>query len=214
MGIFMTTKNRSKNCFTCGNVFFEKKSDSNSQWGKRKYCSPLCNSKSPSKVTSIFERLKRFQVIKDGCWGWIGNTDGKGYGTLSNRKGNGFSPEKAHRVSYEKFYGEIPKGMNVCHACDNPVCTNPQHLWIGTQKENMQDCGAKGRVSKISIKNLTFNHKRALTEKQVNEIKNIKFVAQNGRGQGRTKIDVAKEYGVCVDLIKMVIKGTYYGKRK
>lgn len=210
----MTNRKREKICLTCGNIFIEKLRDSNSQWDKREYCSQICNTKSKKRITAIFKRLERFQIIKDGCWEWSGNTDGKGYGTLSNRNGRGFSPEKAHRVSYEKHYGKIPNGMNVCHSCDNPECTNPEHLWIGTQKENMKDCGAKGRISEISKNNLTFNHERALTKQQVDEIKNIKFVAQNGRGQGRKKIDVAKEYGVCVDLIKMVAKGIYYGKRK
>lgn len=150
----MTIKNRSKNCITCNKLFFENKSDSNIQWSKREYCSRKCNSKSPKRVTDIFKRLEKFQVIKDGCWGWTGNTDGKGYGTLSHRNGSGFSPEKAHRLSYEKHYGKIPKGLNICHKCDNPECTNPLHLFAGTQKENMQDCSRKNRINPKSILNL------------------------------------------------------------
>ena len=150
----MTINNRSKNCVTCNKLFFEKKSDSNIQWSKREYCSQKCNSKSPKRVTDIFKRLENFQVIKDGCWGWTGNKDRKGYGTLSNRKGSGFSPEKAHRVSYEKHYGKIPNGLNICHKCDNPECTNPLHLFAGTQKENMQDCSKKNRINPKSFLNL------------------------------------------------------------
>lgn len=110
--------------------------------------------------TSIFERLSRFQVkTESGCWSWSGSTDGKGYGQLSSRKGFGNSPEKAHRVSYEKEFGEIPSGKVVCHKCDNPECTKPNHLFLGTQKDNMSDCSKKGRLSKLSLNNLVAGKK-------------------------------------------------------
>ena len=150
----MTNKKREKHCGHCGETFTEKLGESNKQWNGRLFCSMSCNNKSITRVTSIFERIERFQVISNGCWGWKGNTDGKGYGTLSNRKGSGFSPEKAHRVSYEKKYGEIPIGMFVCHKCDNPICTNPDHLFLGTPKDNSQDCSKKGRLNKKSLLNL------------------------------------------------------------
>lgn len=210
----MTNKLREKSCFTCGNIFTERLEDSDNQWQIKQYCSQSCNGKSPKRKVSIFERLKRYQIKKEGCWAWSGCTDNRGYGTLSNRKGKNFSPEKAHRVSYEFYKGNIPDGMSICHSCDNPECTNPDHLWVGTHKENMQDCGRKGRVNQISKNNLTFNHEKALTQEQVEEIKNIKYRARNGRGEGKTKKEVAKQYGVCIDLITMIIKGTYYGKCK
>lgn len=154
----MTIKARTKPCKTCGIEFKESKSDSNKQWLMRGYCSMSCNSKSSDRRTDIFERLERFQVKNDtGCWGWIGNKDAKGYGTLSNRKGSKFSPEKAHRVSYEKVYGKIEDGLFVLHKCDNPECTNPSHLFSGTQKDNMQDCSKKNRLNPKSLLNLRSN---------------------------------------------------------
>ena len=124
----MTNKKRSKNCEKCGTEFFERRSDSNSQWALRSFCSMKCNNSSKRRVTCIFERLERFQIKKTGCWGWSGGTDGHGYGALSNRDRGKNSPEKAHRVSYEKEFGPIPAGKVVRHKCDNPSCTNPDHL--------------------------------------------------------------------------------------
>jgi hypothetical protein len=82
----------------------------------------------------------------DGCWPWIGHRIRKGYGIhwAFNRK------TVAHRRAYELTYGSIPDGLFVCHHCDNPPCCNPDHLFVGTNSDNMQDCIRKGRFSKGS----------------------------------------------------------------
>lgn len=80
---------------------------------------------------------------KTGCWDWIGQIGWHGYAIQS-----GF---RAHRLSWILYKGLIPKGLLVCHKCDNRSCVNPKHLWTGTHKQNMKDCSRKGRISLIGV---------------------------------------------------------------
>lgn len=89
--------------------------------------------------------LERFhskykEAVDTGCWVW--KTDCvHGYGSFW-LQGKVY---RAHRASYMLFSGVIPLGMNVLHTCDNPSCVNPQHLFLGTQQDNMTDKRLKGR---------------------------------------------------------------------
>jgi hypothetical protein len=75
------------------------------------------------------------------CWMWIGSIDSKGYGSTAIRQ----KTIAAHRASYVHTVGAIPEGMNLCHKCDNPACVNPDHLFPGTQQDNVTDMMEKGR---------------------------------------------------------------------
>lgn len=74
---------------------------------------------------------------ENGCWAWTAWTNNHGYGTLGD--------EYAHRISWRLHFGEIPDGMRVLHRCDNPPCVRPDHLFLGTPKDNNADMSAKGR---------------------------------------------------------------------
>ena len=82
---------------------------------------------------------------KTGCWIFQGVKNPKGYGVA---KVHG---EKwlAHRLAYMHYKGSIPKGMLVCHSCDNPPCVNPNHLFLGDNRHNMVDMALKGRGGKL-----------------------------------------------------------------
>lgn len=79
--------------------------------------------------------------LSDSCWEWCGNLDRHGYGYFKFKRKH----RKAHRVSWEIHYGPIPEGLGVLHRCDNPSCCNPNHLFLGTHQDNMDDMIAKGR---------------------------------------------------------------------
>jgi len=86
---------------------------------------------------SLEERFWAKVVKADGCWKWLGAKT-QGYGNLAKgRRGEGII--RAPRLSYQIHFGEIPEGMVVRHKCDNPECTNPDHLEIGTHADNMAD---------------------------------------------------------------------------
>lgn len=83
----------------------------------------------------------------DDCWNFKGNTPGFGHGMITVHEGRRQSRVvRAHRVAWELAYGPIPKGMCVCHRCDNPACCNPAHLFLGTVGDNNRDRHAKGRT--------------------------------------------------------------------
>lgn len=91
-----------------------------------------------------FEEIITSNMVVDpgtGCWLWTGGLDRHGYG----RFGFGHKKWKAHRASWEVFVGKIPDDMYMLHKCDNPQCIRPQHLFLGTQMDNMRDMQQKGR---------------------------------------------------------------------
>lgn len=105
-------------------------------------------------------------ILDTPCWEWEARRSKAGYGQLWVESG----PESAHRVSYKLSVGLIPEGINVLHRCDNKKCVNPDHLFLGTRQDNMDDMSKKGRKAVfVGGKNPVSK----LTEKQVREIRTL-----------------------------------------
>jgi hypothetical protein len=98
----------------------------------------------PKGTKTLLERLLERVIINEvtDCWEFQGGKNNIGYGMIRDE----LKMRTTHRVSYEEHRGPIPKGMCVCHTCDNPICVNPNHLWLGTIKQNMHDMRDKGRA--------------------------------------------------------------------
>ena len=135
-----------------------------------------------------------------GCWLWLGSVWGNGYGRI---KING-ECKKASRASWEIHNGAIPTGMYVCHRCDNPACVNPDHLFLGTPKDNIADCIKKGRLpnnsgNKVFRENMgrpgEKNRFAKLTESQVISI----------RKDGRRYVEISKDYGITPECVSQIV---------
>lgn len=102
------------------------------------------------KEKVIVRRAKKPAIVRfwrraqpgPNCWTWDGAPYNGGYGRMYfNEK-----VQAAHRVSWQLFRGSIPDGMLVCHHCDNPICVNPAHLFVGTSRDNVLDMVKKDRL--------------------------------------------------------------------
>lgn len=142
-----------KICEECGKSFSFPQDYSYLMWHKRRFCSRLCkdtnNIGKPCNrpiIKSLEERYWDKVEIKEGCWGWKGATHEWGYGLLGKgRRKEGLI--RATHVSWKIHTGKnVPTGLWVLHKCDNPPCTNPKHLFLGTSKDNVLDMWKKGRA--------------------------------------------------------------------
>lgn len=127
--------------------------------------------------------------METACWLWLGSLTDKGYGRLMIK----YVMHRAHRFSWELHNGGIAENFFVLHKCDNPSCANPDHLFLGTQRDNMEDKAIKGRAPKGEASALA-----KLTEKQVISIR--EQYTNGARG-----MDLAAQYGVCRATISLIV---------
>ena len=118
----------------------------------------------------------------DQCWEWTGTKNRDGYGIVKINK----QEQRTHRVAWRLSNGPIPKEQCVLHRCDNRCCTNPAHLFLGTQQDNIADMIAKGR--QVIPKGVQHGNSK-LTEKDVLKIRSLKQ-------QGVGRLDIAKQFGI------------------
>lgn len=135
-----------------------------------------------TKPNEMNPELIESRVVKSpftGCWDWQMAKTIQGYGNLGIMQVNW----KAHRASYAIFRGPIPDGLQVLHTCDNPSCCNPDHLWLGTNDDNVADKVAKGRQHSPKGE---ANPRAKITEDDVRAI----------RADSRYQAVIAAEYGI------------------
>jgi len=140
-------------------------------------------------------RFRQYLSAPDskGCIVWTGQRNEKGYGVGSKRN----TQVLAHRIAYELANGSEPGEMQVCHHCDNPPCCNPEHLFLGTAKDNAADMCAKGRQSRKPSVFGESHHKAKLTIEDV--------LAIRSSSDGCRKL--AAKYGVSSTHITRIRSG-------
>lgn len=122
------------------------------------------------------------------CWEWKGARNQSGYGWFSV----GSRLRRAHRIAYELTVGPVPSGMNVLHSCDNRACVRPEHLRVGTQRDNMADMDSRNRrfsPFRGQVQAGESNRQARLSEDDVREIRRL-------REAGGSLRDIAAQYGV------------------
>lgn len=147
--------------------------------------------RSPEQIIqSFWEKVNR--LSDNECWEWKASTRRGGYGQFTSG-----TQRVAHRFSWELHNGKIPSGLIVCHKCDNPKCVNPNHLFLGTYKDNMSDKTAKGRGRYAYGE--SSGHAKLTNEK----VMAARFEYSNGA----LIKDIAKKYGVTKEPMRRAIRG-------
>lgn len=138
--------------------------------GRKKSCGCLKSPKDEEYFKKIAYKLETNSRMNGQCKEWNGYKK-EGYGKICITRNGKEKSEFVHRVAWEIYKGKIPNGMNVCHTCDNPSCFRVDHLFLGTQKDNMQD---KKNKKRQNIKKGEESHKSKLKESEVKEIISFK----------------------------------------
>ncbi len=133
------------------------------------------------------------------CWEWTAHTAGLGYGSMRVWRDGRWAHEYAHRVAWILTHGPIPAGLQVCHHCDNPLCVRPDHLFLGTQRDNMRDKIAKGR------------HPRGEQSPLAKLTAGSVLRARELVAAGATRSSIARSLGVSGTTIEDAVKGRTWG---
>jgi hypothetical protein len=184
-------------CEQCGAVVVQRRQRSGSTPNVKRFCSHACYADSKRRLDvetitdddlrRLWSRIDR-SAGDDACWIWHGAAKESGHGKLRwcGRE------QPVGRVVLELTTGEGHAGRGACHTCDNPPCANPKHLFWGTQKDNMQDCAAKGRTT-IGERNA----RAKLTEDDVRQIRARRLA-------GESRKSIAEDYGIHPSAVTMI----------
>ena len=179
-----------KTCLLCGATLVRGEREWPSRFERRRFCDKFhARLFNRGSLASELE-YRSIPEPNTGCWLWMGPPDNGGYGSIRF----GGKLMKSHRASWTAFRGEIPTGMCVLHQCDNPSCINPEHLFLGTRADNIQDMIQKGRDRKIAGET---HHKAKLSRTKVAIIKDSPLSSSK----------LAAQYGVHKSTIRSIMAG-------
>ena len=172
------------------------------------YCKYLCTlhygrfvrtGKTDAPISKTVEQRFNEKVDTEGvCHEWVGARNTEGYGNFY-LKGK---IVKAHRVSYQLAYGDFDKTLQVLHKCDNPCCVNPEHLFLGTGTDNMQDMFSKGREADRSGE---ANGNKRVNEVAVRIIRYMSFIGKSHRV-------IARAYGIGQTTVSDIVNRRTWGE--
>lgn len=156
----------------------------------------------PIKVTdteALIDRLwnTAFPEPNSGCWIWMGSIKDNGYGNSHNDDTG--ATEMAHRKSYRLHKGEIPHGLLVLHKCDVRCCINPDHLFLGTYSDNLNDMVSKGR----NVPNNLFGERNPASKLSAED---VSFIRSQPKARGLGKA-MRERFGVSRSTIERVLNG-------
>lgn len=144
-------------------------------------------------------RFWKYVNKTDSCWLWTGATLDFGYGVI-NLGGKNGKAERAHRLSWIMHNGPINDGLLVCHKCDVPACVNPDHLFLGTNADNMADCRLKRRYDRVLRPKGAKHGMSRLLEREVLAIR-----AEYEQSNPSYRV-LAEKYGVSLQQIFRIVK--------
>lgn len=131
------------------------------------------------------------------CWPWTGRLSTTGYGQFAKGSKGGV---RSHRLAFFLVTGKHPDELHVCHVCDNPICCNPQHLWLGTAKDNIQDSIKKGKHINPKPLKGEKNPSAKLSERDILDIKKLCLNVKN-------KSLIASSFGISRTHLYRILNG-------
>lgn len=175
----------------CGKIVSQRSDSLKS--GKKKSCGCIHSPDEKEYINNLKERLMKYSETKGDCREWKKRTNPNGYGLIKTRWGM----KNAPRASWIAHKGAIPNSLFVLHKCDNRLCINPKHLFLGTHKDNMDDMKIKKRQN---LRPGELHHINKMTNDDVLKIRESWDTGKY------TQAGMAREYKVCVSCIHNIVR--------